>query len=73
VLKPVVARYQSKGARISFCGDAAFATPSVYEYLESHGIDYAIRLPANQILQGRVLPGGTSARLTRGSPRSLAA
>jgi hypothetical protein len=54
VLKPVVERYRSKGARISFRGDAAFATPSVYDYLESHGIDYAIRLPANQILQGRI-------------------
>jgi hypothetical protein len=37
VLKPVVARYRSKGARISFRGDAAFATPSVYDYLESQG------------------------------------
>ena len=25
--------------------------PGVYDYLESQGIDYAIRLPANQILQ----------------------
>jgi hypothetical protein len=55
VLKPVVARYRSKGARISFRGDAAFAAPSVYEYLEAQGIDYAIRLPANQILQGRIV------------------
>ena len=54
VLKPVVARYRSKGARISFRGDAAFATPSVYDYLEAQGIDYAIQLPANQILQGRI-------------------
>lgn len=54
VLKPVVERYRSKGARISFRGDAAFATPSVYDYLESQGIDYAIRLPGNQILQGRI-------------------
>jgi hypothetical protein len=56
VLKPVVERYQSMGTRISFRGDAAFATPSVYEYLESQGIDYAIRLPANQILQNRIAP-----------------
>ena len=54
VLKPVVERYRSKGARISFRGDAAFATPSVYDYLESEEIDYAIRLPTNQILQGRI-------------------
>jgi hypothetical protein len=56
VLKPVVARYLSKGARLSFRGDAAFATPGVYDYLESQGIDYAIRLPANQILQNRIAP-----------------
>jgi hypothetical protein len=56
VLKPVVERYQRIGTRISFRGDAAFATPSVYEYLESQGIDYAIRLPANQILQNRIAP-----------------
>jgi hypothetical protein len=54
VLKPVVERYRNKGARISFRGDAAFATPSVYDYLESQGIDYSIRLPANQILEGRI-------------------
>jgi hypothetical protein len=54
MLKPVIERYQSKGTRISFRGDAAFATPSVYDYLESQGIDYAIRLPANQILQGQI-------------------
>ena len=56
VLKPVVDRYRSIGTRISFRGDAAFATPSVYEYLESQEIDYAIRLPANQILQNRIAP-----------------
>jgi hypothetical protein len=54
VLKPVVERYQSMSTRISFRGDAAFATPSAYENLESQGIDYAIRLPANQILQNRI-------------------
>ncbi len=51
VLKPVVARYKREASRICFRGDAAFAMPSMYEYLESEGIDYAIRLPANQILQ----------------------
>ena len=28
--------------------------PGVYEYLEAEGIKYAIRLPANQVLQGRI-------------------
>ena len=31
--------------------DAAFAMPDVYEFLEAKRIKYAIRLPANQVLQ----------------------
>jgi hypothetical protein len=54
VLKPVVTRYQQYAKRIAFRGDAAFAQPDMYEYLESAGIEYAIRLPANQILQARI-------------------
>jgi hypothetical protein len=54
VLKPVVARYRGKVSRIYFRADAGFANPEVYEYLESEGIEYAIRLPANRILQERI-------------------
>jgi hypothetical protein len=54
VLKPIVARYQGTVARIAFRGDAAFAQPNMYEFLEVQGIEYAIRLPANQILQARI-------------------
>jgi hypothetical protein len=54
VLRPVVARYQGTATRIAFRGDAAFAQPSMYEYLESAGIEYAIRLPSNQILQAEI-------------------
>src|ERR1700757_553039 len=54
VLKPVVARYQGKVLRIYFRADAAFAMPGVYEFLEAERIKYAIRLPANQILQARI-------------------
>src|ERR1700730_14097968 len=54
VLKPVVARYRGKVSRIYFRADAGFANPEVYEYLESEGIKYAIRLPANRILQERI-------------------
>jgi len=54
VLKPVVARYQGKVSRIYFRADAGFANPEVYEYLEGEGIKYAIRLPANRVLQERV-------------------
>src|SRR5262249_60694863 len=34
--------------------DAAFAMPEVYEFLEAERIKYAIRLPANQVLQSRI-------------------
>ena len=33
---------------------AAFAMPEVYEFLEAERIKYAIRLPANQVLQSRI-------------------
>ena len=52
MLKPVVARYQGKVSRIYFRADAAFAMPEVF--LEAERINYAIRLPANQILQHTV-------------------
>ncbi|MDO8655002.1 MAG: IS1380 family transposase [bacterium] len=51
VLAPTVERYQRKGTRVLFRGDAAFAKPEIYEYLEPRGIGYAIRLPANEVLQ----------------------
>jgi len=54
VLKPVVARYHGKLSRLYFRADAGFANPEVYEYLEREGIKYAIRLPANRILQERI-------------------
>jgi hypothetical protein len=54
VLKPVVARYRGKLSRIYFRADAGFANPEVYEYLEGEGIKFAIRLPANRVLQERI-------------------
>ncbi len=54
VLKPVVARYQGKVSRIYFRADAGFANPEVYEFLEAEQIKYAIRLPANRVLQDRI-------------------
>src|SRR5499427_9088932 len=54
VLDPVVQRYRGKVTRIYFRADAAFAMPEVYEVLEAERIKYAIRLPANQVLQGRI-------------------
>jgi hypothetical protein len=54
VLKPVVARYRGRVKRRLFRGDAAFALPDVYEFLEAEGFGYAIRLPANRVLQDRI-------------------
>ena len=39
-----------------FRGDAAFAKPELYEYLEQGKIGYAIRLPANQVIQEQIQP-----------------
>lgn len=49
-LRPVVARYSGKIARLYFRADAAFAMPEVCEFLEAEGIKYTIRLPVNRIL-----------------------
>jgi hypothetical protein len=54
VLEPVVTRYRGKVSRLYFRADAAFANPDVYEFLEAERIKYAIRLPANRILQDRI-------------------
>ncbi len=50
-LEPVVARYRERKLPRFFRGDAGFASPEVYEFLEAEGFSYAVRLPANQILQ----------------------
>ena len=54
VLEPVIARYRGSVKRLYFRGDAAFGNPEMYEYLEAEGIGYAIRLPANRVLQDRI-------------------
>ncbi len=54
MLEPVVARYRERGLDLYFRGDAGFAKPELYELLEAEGIGYAIRLPANAVLQERI-------------------
>ena len=54
VLKPVVVRYKGRKVRLFFRGDAAFASPEMYEYLEAEDFLYAIRLPKNQVLQENI-------------------
>jgi len=54
VLEPVVERYRERGLRRYFRGDAAFAAPDIYEFLEAEGFLYTIRLPKNQVLQDSI-------------------
>jgi hypothetical protein len=51
LLFPEIERQQRMGKEIAFRADAAFAKPEVYEALEERGVKYAIRIPANDILQ----------------------
>ena len=54
VLDPIVERYRGRDLHRYFRGDAAFANPRIYEYLESERFRYAIRLPANDIIQREI-------------------
>jgi hypothetical protein len=54
VLEPVIIRYRGIVKRLYFRGDAAFANPEIYEFLEAEGIGYTIRLQANAVLQNRI-------------------
>jgi len=54
LLEPVLARYRHTMRRRYFRGDAAFASPEVYECLEAEGYKYTIRLPSNSVLQERI-------------------
>jgi Transposase DDE domain group 1 len=37
-----------------FRGDAAFASPEIYEFLEAEDFGYAIRLPTNHVLHSKI-------------------
>ena len=54
VLEPIIARYRERGLDLYFRGGAGFAKPEVHEMLEAEDIGYAIRLPANLVLQERI-------------------
>jgi len=56
VLEPIFGRYRDANVRRFFRGDAAFARPELYEYLEAEGYLYAIRLPANEVLYREIEP-----------------
>jgi len=53
-IDPIVERYLKLAVRLLFRADAAFAKPEIYEYLETRHIGYAIRLPANEVLQREI-------------------
>jgi hypothetical protein len=54
VLEPIITRYRGYDIPRFFRGDAAFADPRIYRYLESEAYFYAIRLKGNQILYGKI-------------------
>ena len=54
VLEPIVVRYRDTTKRRFFRGDAAYALPDLYEFLENEGYKYTIRLKANAVLQGHI-------------------
>jgi hypothetical protein len=51
VLLPVIDRYRAQRQTVVIRADAAFALPALYEALERRGVRYAIRLPANDVLE----------------------
>src|SRR5438309_8987242 len=51
VLLPLIDRYRRRRQTVVVRADAAFALPALYEALERRGVRYAIRLPANNILE----------------------
>ena len=46
-----IERQQKLGKKVAFRADAAFAKPEICEALESRGVKYAIRIPANENLE----------------------
>ena len=77
MLQPVVERYRERDLRRYFRGDAAFASPDIYEFLETEGYRYKIRLKSNAIPQDRIasLPTRTAfsfARWPKGPATSCA-
>jgi hypothetical protein len=51
LLLPEIERQQKLGREVVFRADAAFAKPEIYEALEARGVQYAIRIPANENLE----------------------
>ena len=54
VLLPVIERYRKYDIPKFFRGDAAFAIPELYGFLESEQFSYVIRLKANAVLEREI-------------------
>jgi len=54
VLEMVVARYRDLDIRKYFRGDAAFAIPELYSFLEGENYGYVIRLKSNAVLERHI-------------------
>lgn len=54
MLELVVARYRDLGIAKNFRGDAAFAIPVLYTFLETESYLYAIRLKSNAVLERNI-------------------
>ncbi len=54
VLEPVVTRYRTTTAKKFFRGDAAFAIPELYLFLEAEHYGYAIRVKSNSLLEREI-------------------
>ena len=54
VLLPIIDRYRRRKQTVVVRADAAFALPALYEALERRRVRYAIRLPANDVLERQI-------------------
>ena len=54
VLEPVIERYRERLIKKFFRGDAGFAFPELYEFLEEEAFWYAIRLKSNSLLKQHI-------------------
>jgi hypothetical protein len=54
VLLPIIDRCRRRRQTVVVRADAAFAMPALYEALERRRVRYAIRLPANDVLERRI-------------------
>lgn len=73
LLEPVIVRLEQAlpGTRIRVRADSGFMDPALYEMLERHGVEYAIRQRMNERLRGLVdeVLGERARRMMERSPR----